>query len=237
MLTAVLAGGGLPAGVWAQLPFRPIGSPSAVDRYRRDAPASPPASPPVTPPGTFVETGFRERFFRGTEPVRQVQFQSPSGFAPVPSNLVPSNPVPTNLPGPALPPASDLQPVAPPQLGGGFATSANTNLVTNPSDYPAMAVGLGPCGGVGGVPPGYLAPTSYTGPVPTEVPAAAVMPPPVAVPPIVVAPPVATGAPAGSLVSFGQETYPLQLGQGLWGQPVAYVPGQGVRNWFRYLSP
>ncbi len=59
---------------------------------------------------------------------------------------------------------------------------------------------------------------------------------PVILPNGIVAPQVG-GAPAGALLSFGQETYPVQIGQGWLGQPVAYVPGQPIRNWIRYIFP
>lgn len=191
-LACLLGGTALATDAAAQLPFRPIGSPSAVDQFQPGHANRPRAE--------LVQTGYRQVF--------------------------------------APPPAGDWQPVAAPQLGGGFATSANTPLITAPSTYPAMAAGYGPCGGVGGtlMPTAYTAPAVAGGSLPTSIPGPATMPPPVA-PPVVAAPAAATGAPAGSLVSFGQEAYPLQLGQGLWGQPVAYVPGQGVRNWLRYLSP
>ncbi len=39
------------------------------------------------------------------------------------------------------------------------------------------------------------------------------------------------------LFSLGQENYNVQLGRGIIGQPTAYVPGQHVRNFLRYLSP
>jgi hypothetical protein len=39
------------------------------------------------------------------------------------------------------------------------------------------------------------------------------------------------------LISLGQENYNVQLGRGIVGQPTAYVPGQTIRNFFRYLFP
>ena len=39
------------------------------------------------------------------------------------------------------------------------------------------------------------------------------------------------------LFGFGQENYNVQVGRGIYGQPVAYVPGQRVRNFFRYIFP
>lgn len=39
------------------------------------------------------------------------------------------------------------------------------------------------------------------------------------------------------LFTLGQENYNVVLGRGLIGQPKAYVPGQCIRNFFRYLTP
>lgn len=39
------------------------------------------------------------------------------------------------------------------------------------------------------------------------------------------------------LFSLGQENYNVQLGRGLYGQPTVYVPGQPIRNFFRYIFP
>lgn len=43
--------------------------------------------------------------------------------------------------------------------------------------------------------------------------------------------------PTRPLLSFGQEQHGVVVGQGMLGQPVAYVPGQWVRNSVRYLFP
>jgi len=39
------------------------------------------------------------------------------------------------------------------------------------------------------------------------------------------------------LFSLGQENYNVVLGRGIIGQPTAYVPGQCIRNFLRYISP
>jgi hypothetical protein len=39
------------------------------------------------------------------------------------------------------------------------------------------------------------------------------------------------------LFTLGQENYNVVMGRGIIGQPKAYVPGQCVRNFFRYLTP
>lgn len=39
------------------------------------------------------------------------------------------------------------------------------------------------------------------------------------------------------LLGFGQDNYNVQLGRGIIGQPVAYVDGQPLRNFLRYIFP
>lgn len=46
-----------------------------------------------------------------------------------------------------------------------------------------------------------------------------------------------TGVAVRPLLDFGQSKYPYQVGRGLIGQPVAYIPGQRFRNFFRYFFP
>jgi len=128
--------------------------------------------------------------------------------------------------------AGDLTPLSPPQLSGSdFATVSNCPNVSPRSSYSA-GWGSG-CGSVR--PTGMTAPVPYA-PPPAIIPAPAVMPP-LVVDPLATSPVPASATPADALISFGQETYPVQVGQGLWGQPVAYVPGQGFRNWVRYFFP
>ncbi len=144
-------------------------------------------------------------------------------------------------------PSDDSAMVPQPQLGtSDFAYVDNCCAVSGPSSYQAaMAVG---CGAV--YPANYNAPLGAPigGPIttpyginpnayPAEIPSAANGIPPsiIGVPAAPISAGVST-APARALISFGQENYPVQVGQGLWGQPVAFVPGQSFRNWLRYLS-
>ena len=215
----------MPAIVDAQSPdtpmtrMRPIGAPSAVDQFRSS--------------GRRVETAYRQ--VSQQSPVRQtVMLQQGEIQSPPLTNSAP--PAPITLPAntaalpvqPAATPATDQQTLPQPQLGGGFATLDNCNLVSQPSAYSA-AFGYG-CGNPI-VPQSYTVPctsASYaTAPV-AEIPAPAVMPS---------ARPAQIGAPLPSLFTLGQEQYQVQVGQGLWGQPKAYVPGQPWRNWLRYFSP
>lgn len=158
----------------------------------------------------------------------------PAPPSPPPQLSTPPRTLPNSMaPGPpnSATPQADYQPLAPPRLSnGGFATTADCRLVTPPSNYTAMSPYGGGCGGV--APTGYAAPSPDV-PPPAQIPAPATMPP-YAAPAGTAA--VGAAAPVGSLMTFGQETYPVQVGQGLWGQPVAYVPGQRFRNWLRYFS-
>ncbi len=165
----------------------------------------------------------------------------------LPSNPVPFQPSPSTgrfAPTQTSPtPSQDYAPMTQPSLANQFATPNNSCHVTGPSTYTAASASG--CATVGyQVPAGYQAPPAYIAP-PPPVAAAPIAPGPIPSAPIVTAPPIQaapiavtpTGAPVGSLVSFGQETYPVQVGPGLFGQPVAYVPGQKCRNWIRYLFP
>lgn len=167
--------------------------------------------------------------------------QPPPRMQGSPQPPISSVPPPRSLPNYPAPPIADYQPIAPPQLvNGGFATMADCRLITPASSYTAMS----PYGNYGG--DCRVIPTSYADPrtMPAQIAAPAMMPPtlpPTTLVPITppgAYPPNAAGsaAPVGSLVTFGQQNYPVQVGQGLWGQPVAYVPGQSFRNWLRYLS-
>jgi hypothetical protein len=161
---------------------------------------------------------------------------------------LPMNPTPSNPPsrGQIVVSPSDAAPMPRPNLSNGFATVDNCNCVSPASGYSA-ASGIG-CGSNRGyispascntpVTPGYLPQNyGYAAP-PAQVPGPAVMP---------VNPGFATGGVAGNtfggasvpraLISLGQQNNAVQVGQGLWGQPVAYVPGQSIRNWVRYFFP
>jgi hypothetical protein len=126
---------------------------------------------------------------------------------------------------------SDLAPIAPPQLHDGFATVGNCNCVSPPSGYTGASA-LAAC-----------APVAHSVPVTPVLSATNAAPAPIASAPIaapvlpLAAPPQTAGVPHGPLISFGQELNPVVVGQGLWGQPVAYVPGQKCRNCIRYLFP
>lgn len=219
----------------------------ALPRSSQNPYAAPPAVPPggrMTPPANSNPGNTLRPAPSGAVPGAAAMpgaANGPSGgrALPTPSS---AGPIRSQV---ADPMAADYQPVSPPQLyNGGYATMADCRLITPPSGYTARSPYGGGCGSAG---PVTYAPAAYT-PPPAQVSAPAVMPPltpdqipsvtypaaPATVPPGALGPPAA--APAGSLVSFGQETYSVQVGQGLWGQPVAYVPGQRFRNWLRYFS-
>jgi hypothetical protein len=186
--------------------------------------------------------------------VQLQQFESPlPGALPLP-DTVPANPsAGAATPNPGLPPGpialpggaaggiagqvggpnivspSDQTPIPTPQLNNGFATISNCNLVSGPSSYSAASFG-------------GCAPASYQAPVFQQnqsVPgqggfvAPAVLPNGLAPQ----SPFSGAGVPGGALISFGQQANSVVVGQGLFGQPVAYVPGQTFRNWVRYVFP
>lgn len=146
------------------------------------------------------------------------------GLNPVPrTNNIPlggNTAAPTGTGFPNSP--SDLTPIPSPQLNPNWSTVDNCALVSPPSGYRAQFWGCGPVVPAGAIPydsPQIIAP-------------ATVMP----------GSPAAGSLYAGSvgpkpLFTLGQERNNVSLGQGIIGQPVAYVPGQYFRNFLRYLSP
>jgi hypothetical protein len=233
--------------------LRPIGSPSAVDQYL--APSE---------PARFRETAYQQNAFPQQGQVRQAAMlqqmqapqlpnsgQPPANFNPPQSGpnfaLPPSSPAPVavpqataprGLPNPGFPgnlapvplnqtgpisSSSDRSIIAPPQLHDGYATINDCNCISAPSSYTATSWVEG-C-----TPVSYQSPQPYTAP-PAEIAAPAILPGGVIAP-------APTGVPASPLISFGQKALPLQIGPGLFGQPVAYVQGQRFRNWLRYIFP
>ena len=200
-------------------------------------PQSAPTQGLASPPGTFAPPAM-------ALPQTQIpQTQIPPAQFPAaqfPSPAAPRTlPSPNALPSGALtaPVASDLQPLRQPVLSNQFATLDNCACVSGPSGYSAASPSG--CAPVNYQTPGTLFP--YTAP-PAQIPAPATMPggvlQPSTFPGIGTSVPAAgTAAPAGSLLTFGQEQNLVQVGQGLLGQPKAYVPGQYFRNWLRYFTP
>lgn len=177
-------------------------------------------------------------------PTSPVPMTSPPAAAPLTAtpSLTPSPAAPRSLPPNPAPSrvvpgtigSGDMAPMSQPRLSGGdFSTVYNCPNISAASPYMA-----GRGYGCGVTPASANVAVPYAPPA-LQIPAPATMPPVGSLPaalPNASALQSATGAPAGSLVTFGQETFPVQVGQGLWGQPVAYVPGQTVRNWLRYMS-
>ncbi|MEO1615523.1 MAG: hypothetical protein AAFV88_06715 [Planctomycetota bacterium] len=241
-----------------QTKLRPLGSPSAVDQYRHTRTVSRAATQDPGIPGTLQQTAFMQTDTNLSAPplgmppnnsMTPPTAGNPGTNGPTafPTDRMPFNesePLPAGpgrtLPSPnstsiaSTPSPSDLTAIPRPQLQSQqqYARVDNCRLVTGPSYYQAAS----PYGC--GVTPVTYAPVTqspYAPPAaeiaaPANIPPASVFPAP---PPTI---PTTASAPARALVSFGQEQYTVQVGQGLWGQPVAYVPGQGVRNWLRYLS-
>lgn len=175
--------------------------------------ASLPPNPSFTPPPSYAQPQ--------NAPVPPSTLPSPplsSGLTPVPRGSLPMQS--------GIASGSDFQAIPQPQLGTAFATIDNCACVTPPSGYTAASVG---CGSV------YASPAFAVAPPVTYAPPPAQIVPPTVLPGVAV-PAAATAAPAPALFTLGQQNS-VVVGQGLWGQPVAYVPGQRCRNWLRYLSP
>jgi len=227
--------------VWMQSQMQPppTGPGGAMELPGNQPPAN--DSAPITPPALPNSQPFPNADGTASSPPSTPQMPpaTPPRSLPSPGPSNGSSPTPSTITSP-----SDMTPIPQPQLGAsGFATIDNCRLITGPSTYTAaMGNGCGqtiaPVGYCG--PPPVTTTTTTTSPlagVPAEIAPPVGMPPPSAV---TTAPPpsaVATTPPPRPLISFGQANYPVQVGQGLWGQPVAYVPGQYCRNWIRYLFP
>jgi len=128
--------------------------------------------------------------------------------------------------------SSDYVAIPPPQLNNAFATMGNCRNISGSSTY--RASGAFGCGT-----PASYAPVAYI-PPPSQIAPVVALPPGATFNPVIITgsvPPVIPGS-AGyrPLISLGQEFKPVQVGQGIIGQPVAYVPGQFFRNALRYIS-
>jgi hypothetical protein len=224
--------------------FRPIGNGSAVDRFRPSAEApnatsdlgsvaitsrsvdtairqaafkqdfvAPPVTTPVAPPVNNVAP-----FSTGSAGTNGVGGATPlpsngSGNAPLVRGNAPTTPLPQS------PSASDLTPIPQPQINPGWATTGNSPLVTGPSGYHAE---FWDCGAPTVIPAGGNPFIFYPQTTMPNSPASLA---------------VAPKAGPRPIFTLGQENYNVQLGQGIIGQPTVYVPGQPIRNFFRYLSP
>lgn len=248
-----------------QTRLQPIGTPSAVDRYRgqpvhqtaavagsgnvrqavmMQAEASPPSTGGMGLPESGADPSSGPVYVAPTD----------SGTAPLPRGDAPPatesrsdqqprpgqsqlTPVPQTGPPTAGGGPQDNAPIPQPQLHTRFANLGNCRNVSAPSGYRSDRIGS--CG----PPPGYVTTVGASAPPPVYTPPPAQLGPPTTVHPHQLGVPLASGQTVlpGSpgyrpLISFGQQRYPVQVGQGLFGQPTAYVPGQSVRNVIRYLT-
>jgi hypothetical protein len=182
-------------------------------------PVVPPSTSP--PPQTYVAPP--------SSPIVSAPSTIPGTMMPVPRAVGPSQPSTSS---------TDYAPLAQPRLEQHFATLSNCRNVSAPSGYRSDRILT--CG----PPPMMITTVGATAPPPVYLPPPAQIGPPVIMPPTALpATPLAAGpavipGPAGHrpLISFGQERYPVQVGQGIFGQPVAYVPGQTFRNAIRYIT-
>jgi hypothetical protein len=245
-----LPSNGLPAPLQSSSPSGPITLPPSLQP--QPAPAAPIVTTPVAPaplpapPRVVPSPGLPINPNVSSQPL-------PSNSAPImvgPSAPVPRTSTPPNGTsgtfGPAVvnpPSASDYAAIPQPQLDNAFATMDNCRNVTGPSTY--RAAGFFGCNQPAAYtspvygPPVYGAPTTYV-PPPSQIAPAVALPPGATYSPVSLTgsvPPVIPGSPGfRPLFTLGQERNPVQVGQGFWGQPVAYVPGQTIRNGLRYIS-
>ncbi len=217
-----------PVSVSPESTLRPIGSPSLVDTLRQSHPRQ--ASQmirrqPVVRQTAMMQATGNMAMPPGGNPAQPL-VQAPA--------LPPGSAVPPSLGGPNLqpvpldnsplpnPPRADLAPIPQPNLRSGMATVDNCACVSAPSGYEAG--GLYACSPAYAMQT-YAAPANYAAPV-TYAPQ--------------VAPPTLAYAPTAGcqpLFTLGQDLSRVQVGQGIIGQPKAYVPGQSVRNFVRYFTP
>lgn len=182
-------------------------SPAATTPPRRDIGAATPSTSPV-PPSTPPSLQSNPTAVQSVPPLA----------SPTRDPRYQNNPA-TITRGQTAPPApSDAAAIPSPQLQNQWATLGNSPMVSPP---PAYQTGFWGCG------PAVMPVSNY----PYRVVPATTMPnAPLAV--------AATSSPGPKpLFTLGQENYNVQLGQGIIGQPKAYVPGQYFRNFLRYLSP
>ena len=181
-----------------------------------------PAAPQSAAPGSFAQSGV------------------PYAGSPMPSYNRPATFV-NSAPFVSAPPAAVdarwmVSPAVWQQSSNAAAPSCNPSLASTAPSMPTRPVAPGT---VPGTVPGMV-PSGINGVAPTTglVPPAGASPfayaPPAAIPPGTVYAPGNGGY--VPLVGFGQGTN-AQLGRGLYGQPTAYVDGQPVRNFFRYIFP
>jgi hypothetical protein len=122
------------------------------------------------------------------------------------------------------------------QGAGASAIDCNPALASTVPAAPYRPAGppMGMVPGVAPVPMGVNGVTPTAGLVPPATATPFAYAPPAAMPPATVYAPSNGGY--VPLVGFGQGSN-AQLGRGLYGQPTAYVDGQPVRNFLRYIFP
>ena len=122
------------------------------------------------------------------------------------------------------------------QGAGTSAIASNPALASTVPASPYRPAGppMGMVPGVAPVPMGVNGVTPTAGLVPPATATPFAYAPPAAMPPATVYAPSNGGY--VPLVGFGQGSN-AQLGRGLYGQPTAYVDGQPVRNFLRYIFP
>ncbi len=194
-------------------------------------------------PGGFDTSSAGSSLGQAPEPFSQPPSSSPlpstSLTGPSSGNLPLKRELPRGFEAPGSPNSGvtagsqDYAPFSPPQLGDQFATMDNSTFVSPPSGYVATTSwGVNCLPQTGYASTNTMSQTATTGVgqgvrvsnglVPFSNPSQLQL---------------HRGVPRGSWVSFGQSQRAVVVGEGILGQPVAYIPGQTVRNWVRYIFP
>jgi hypothetical protein len=218
---------------------------SAVSQAAFQAPpggglAAPPPNMPSSPSNLVPSTGMPPQGIFPTSPSNQGIFPNSTQPGPINQGLGNSGVPGTLSPYPNINPQSNL-PTPRPNIVGGepFVTGPGCQFDASYMVEPTCYMASTGCAddGVSGTQPTF----PYTG-VPN------VRPPYTGIPGTIIPPTYMPNQVPGGLYSgnnsgfrplfgFGQDNYNVQLGRGIIGQPVAYVVGQPIRNFLRYVFP
>ena len=227
----------------------PTSGPAVVPGYSQPAITQPAITQPMIPPPTMPSNSVPTTVMPAP-PTYYVPAPMPqagtTGTLVQPGVPYAASPMPTynragtfvnSAPFVSPPPASVdarwmVSPAVWQQSSGASAASCNPSLASTTTGTAPRPPAVGPTGqpvliGINGV-----SPTNGLVPPATASPFAYA--PPAAMPPATVYAPGNAGY--VPLVGFGQGAN-AQLGRGLYGQPTAYVDGQPVRNFLRYIFP
>ncbi len=199
---------------------------------------SPAYQPPSLPPPTSRAIAPSQDVYPGNYPANTSNQPGIPNYGNATVTPLPNNPLPSSQ----LNNQTNIQPTypgsyeAPPTYPRGARVVSGEPYVTEgPCQFDAYQmvepISYQSSTGCGQVPYSPLGPQPTSGQVPGYYAPPTIMPNQV--------PNLYSSNNAGyrPLFGFGQQNYNVQFGRGIFGQPVAYVPGQKFRNFFRYVFP